>query len=273
MRTLAFFRDDDVGELTPELRSLVELLIEERVPCNYLVVPAHLTRATAEYLRKLRASHPGLIEINQHGFLHEQVIGGKHGWSEFGGRRSYDEQRAAIAEGKRIMEELLSGDFSPLVFTPPSNKYDDNTLRAMEDLGFTVLSAIVETMPHRLVHYRLGRALQRIWFMGGPVSYHGATAPRRNIRELSIAIDVDYDVNVFGQQKLKTAGDLLREFERARAQHEAVGIMLHHATYRSASKLDTLRELIHALRSDPTVELRTIESIVGRTVRNDSVAV
>ena len=44
MGTTVFFRDDDIGALTAPTRTLVELLAEERIPCNYLVIPRYVTR-------------------------------------------------------------------------------------------------------------------------------------------------------------------------------------------------------------------------------------
>ena len=38
--TRVFIRDDDVGPWSTALRAVVSLLLEEKIPCNYQVVPA-----------------------------------------------------------------------------------------------------------------------------------------------------------------------------------------------------------------------------------------
>jgi hypothetical protein len=247
--------------MTPELRAVVELFVDERVPCNYVVVPAFMEPETADYLRAKRSAHPGLVEINQHGFLHEQVLRGRHRYSEFGGDRPLSEQKAAIEEGRRILEHYFGDDLGPAIFTPPANRFDEKTLQAMSELGFSILSGLVKTRVHRRAVYAVGYVLGRTHLFGTPISYHQGVVPRHGLLELSTAIDVDMDTNLFGHTRVKGVDDLMEEFERARRVQSVVGVMIHHAAYTSAAKLDTLRGFFRALRATGDVELESIEQI------------
>ena len=107
--TTIFFRDDDVGELDQPLRCVVELLVEEEIPCSYQVVPKFLDDAAAAYVTAAQRDHPGLVRLNQHGLHHEQVINGERRWSEFDGNRGYDEQRRDIEKGRESPAQTVAG--------------------------------------------------------------------------------------------------------------------------------------------------------------------
>src|SRR5262245_16531426 len=238
MGTTVFFRDDDVGGLSPALKSVVELLIEERIPCNYQVVPMYLKPEAVGYMREKRRAHPELVVLNQHGYKHEDHRNGELTYEEFGGHRPFDDQLAAIAEGRRMLVEMFDGDFSGGVFTPPCHDDDAHTLVALYALGFRILSAGVLTKPQMRAYYGVGRALGRVSFLGKRVSYHGARTPSK-VLELSGSVDVDPEIS---------PGAPLQSFEMLCAQYEysvktesIIGIMLHHETYTSPEKVDTLR--------------------------------
>lgn len=264
-KTTVFFRDDDVGGLTDPLRALVELLLEEGVPCNYLVVPAHLDGEAADYMRGKRRDTPDLVRLNQHGYEHQHRVGGEMTYAEYSGGRSQEDQFASLAEGRRILEEMLGAEFDPRVFTPPCHKYDENTVRALDALGFSVLSAGVKGSLGARLYYGLGRAQGRIHWLGKRVSYHCGPIPATGLVEVSGSIDVDEDVDREGNKIVKSAADLTREFQARRREPSGItGFMLHHANYLDDSKLDTLREVIGMLRDDPTVEFSLIESVADR---------
>src|SRR5262249_18317139 len=80
-RVSVFIRVDDVTDVTPGLRVVVAMLLRAGIAANYAVIPKTLTKAAVDYMKELRQRHPGLIELNQHGFCHEQMIRGRHRWS------------------------------------------------------------------------------------------------------------------------------------------------------------------------------------------------
>lgn len=260
-RLSVFVRVDDVTDLTPGLRAVVSTLLQAGIAANYAVIPKRLTQAAADYLRELRRRHPGMIELNQHGFCHEQMIRGKQRWSEFAGSRPYAEQLTAIAQGRHLLVRVLEDDFGGSVFVPPSHKYDENTLDAVEACGFTILSAACYSPPWARVYYVLGAKLRTINLLRHRVSYHCRTIPRHDLLEVSVAIDVDMEQRWNGAYRIKTAPRLTREFARSRGCQPVVGIMLHHEMYADATKLRTLSTFLDTLRRDPSIEFKTIEAI------------
>jgi hypothetical protein len=256
-----FVRVDDVTDLTPGLRAVVAMLLRMGIAANYAVIPKRLTPAAADYLREHRHRHPGLMELNQHGFCHEQVIRGQHRWSEFAGHRPYSEQLAAIANGRSILVRSLQDDFGGSVFVPPSHKYDENTLEAVEACGFTILSAACYSSPWARIYYAYGARLRTINLLRHRVSYHCRAIPRHHLLEVSVAIDVDMEQRWHGTYRTKTASRLTDEFERGRRCQPAVGIMLHHEMYSDATKLRTLNTFLQNLRGDPSIAFKTIEAI------------
>jgi len=258
-----FFRDDDFGRLGEPLRRVVDLLLEEQVPCNYQVVPAQLDDESAGYARATRAAHPGLFFLNQHGFRHEQEIGGQHRWSEFDGARSRAEQRADIEVGRRLLEDRLGESFDGRIFTPPCHKYDENTLDALSELGFSVLSAGFRVDPASRLYYGLGAALGRVSLFGKRVSYHGGLTPGTRLAEVSVCIDVDEDEDARGRKIEKGLPELWAEFERCSARVPVVGVMLHHGRYDRPEKLETLRAFVRRLKDHPRVRFRNIQEIAG----------
>jgi len=262
--TSVFVRDDDLNVLDDSLRSVMDLLRDLCVPCNYQSVPAQLTPEAADFVRARRAQWPHGVRINQHGWKHAQTLRGQPRYSEFDGGRPADSQRADIARGRERLRELLGDDFGDTVFTPPCHKYDAATLQVLADLGFRVLSAGIAPGRAAGVYYALGRSLHRVGFLGRRVSYHGRGLPGSPLVEVSVGIDVDEDVDAAGRRRLKSAEELWQEFLAVRRVTPAVGVMLHHATYTQASRLAELRRFLERLRSTRGVEFVGIEELAGR---------
>jgi predicted deacetylase len=80
----------------------------------------------------------GDLEIALHGFNHRPnfLINGQE--SEFAGL-GLERQQQLLALGRTALEQAINVPVR--VFVPPYNTFDGNTLRAMEQTGFTVLSA------------------------------------------------------------------------------------------------------------------------------------
>lgn len=258
--TTVFFRDDDVGELAQPLRNVVELLLDEEIPCSYQVVPKFLNHEAAAYMKDAQTARPDLVFLNQHGLRHEQIVGEEHRYSEFDGGRAYEEQRRDIAEGREILADMLGRSFDASVFTPPCHKYDDTTVRILGELGFSILSAGVKVDPVSRIYYALGRALGRVSFLGKRVSYHCERTPVDGVSEVSVCIDVDEDVDRAGNKIEKSDEDLWREFEACRARLPVVGVMLHHQKC-DGERPTTLRAFIRRLKQTPGIRFATIPQV------------
>lgn len=86
----------------------------------------------------------GSVELAQHGLDHEAVAHDPKGRpSECSG--SEGEQVDRIRRGAELLERVVGA--RPRVFVPPWNRFDANTVSALETLGFEMLSAGREAPP------------------------------------------------------------------------------------------------------------------------------
>lgn len=108
------------------------------LPIQQCTVP--LTAKKAEILRG--AVKAGAAEVVQHGYCHRNLGRSKTNprglYTEFVGR-TFADQMKCIADGRREIENAVGVRVG--TFIPPWNNYDPNTLRALERLGFTTISA------------------------------------------------------------------------------------------------------------------------------------
>lgn len=96
-----------------------------------------LTDEKAALLRQ--AMDAGWVEAAMHGCCHRDINEGPARFdSEFAGLEP-DEQIESIKAGKRVLEQKLSQRV--VSFIPPFNTYGPHTVAALEQAGFTVLSA------------------------------------------------------------------------------------------------------------------------------------
>ena len=82
------------------------------------------------------AFEEGVVDVALHGYSHQTI--NENEKTEFSGL-DYPSQVERIAKGKKLLEGMI--DAPVTTFVPPWNEYDRNTLRALEDLGFSTLSA------------------------------------------------------------------------------------------------------------------------------------
>jgi peptidoglycan/xylan/chitin deacetylase (PgdA/CDA1 family) len=134
-----FIRNDDVYSEEVNLSRLITIGLKLRVPISFGVIPSRLTKNVENILASVKRSHPELIEIHQHGWAHINHEG-KTGKAEFGAARSYHQQRDDLQSGRVILEQSFGDGFFPAL-SPPWNVYTADTIRAMRELGFLVLSA------------------------------------------------------------------------------------------------------------------------------------
>ena len=127
-----FFRDDDAGWEDARLLALCDLFGALELPLDLAVIPNDLTERLGRELLKRE-----WLALHQHGFTHRnhEREGRK---CEFGPSRSYEQQLSDISAGRDILEALLGR--ITMIFTPPWNRCTLDTARAVQDLGFAMLS-------------------------------------------------------------------------------------------------------------------------------------
>ena len=145
-----FLRCDDVVRPDRAFLRVFRLLKAAALPVSCAVIPALAAPSVAAFFRAETAAGTRL-EALQHGLSHAEHSGNKYLKQEFGPSRSYKEQRADIAGGKKLMKKLF-GKGSP-VFVPPFHLYNSDTLKALASLGFKAISAsrkLKEPLPRGL---------------------------------------------------------------------------------------------------------------------------
>jgi hypothetical protein len=240
--TRYFVRDDDIGALTEELKTFVEVFLEHRIPVSYQIIPARLTPDCAAYLLEIERSYPELVEFGQHGLHHEMQLGGRRLKREFGPERSFEQQSSDIQQGLEILKRRLGADRPIEVFTPPQHKFDANTVRAAAGAGHRVFSsACYPSLRHRAA-YSLGRRLGWSSIRHHGISHHGRRRPEADIIEVSISIAVDD-----GRSLCCRASELPASLEAACRHARDVGLMFHHAIYSDPAAVADLRSIANAL--------------------------
>lgn len=237
-----FIRDDDVGELTSELTTMIDIFVARRLPVSYQVIPAKLTRECADYLLDVEKSHPDLIEFGQHGLTHHMQLNGRRLNREFGPERSYSDQVADIRQGLEMMYDLLGRSREIAVFTPPQHKYDQATVKAAAAVGHRTFSAACYPSPHHRAAYFIGRQLGLSSLRHHGISYHGGRRPEAPITEMSVAVAIDD-----GGDILQQANSLPTAMTQAAKYSPYVGLMLHHEVYAGGGGRAALESIADSL--------------------------
>lgn len=93
-----------------------------------------LTSKKADILRA--GYEDNILDVALHGYSHQTIIA--EDLTEFS-NLDYSNQLERLAKGKTYLEHIIGAPVT--TFIPPWNKYDLNTIRALEELGFSTLSS------------------------------------------------------------------------------------------------------------------------------------
>ena len=141
------FRYDDYSTTSPlEMdKKVIEAFRAHGVAVTFAVIPAvrdtlHkgvVLPLTAERAAVLKdALQAGRFEVAQHGYSHRSIPGRTQ--TEFAGQPG-PQQEQLLRDGREILQSRLG--ISIGAFVPPWNSFDEQTLAALERLGFTTISA------------------------------------------------------------------------------------------------------------------------------------
>lgn len=237
------FRNDDVNELTPELKRITSILNEQEVPVTHALEPANVTDETVEWLKGMKATHGRLIEITQHGWSHAW-----HGDGEFGKKRSYQEQLSDLRKGKERLEVLFGRDFFPML-TIPFGRYTRETVRAADALGFKVFCSHFNYRWPQRAFYFLGRVLGFDELNGHHVSYHLDYHPGTDLFQVdsSLSFIKEYLGRYTDDCVMEEQDWLMQEFERFARRTTVLVFLLHHRYHKDADSLDLVGKTVTAL--------------------------
>lgn len=220
-----FLRDDDIDCVEDTLQTLLNVCRRRQTPVSLAVIPGGLTREAAAFLGERVSADPGLIELHQHGWKHvsHEAQGRK---CEFGPSRSFEEQLADIAEGKARLDEAFGAHWFP-AFTPPWNRSTEDTFRAVERLGFEVLS----TDRRR------------------PAAFGFHQEP--------VTLDL---YRWKGHPAMRPAGEIAAELATQIEGRQTIGILLHHKVM-DAAAFDFLDFLLGEIRRYPLARFHTLRTL------------
>ena len=222
-----FLRDDDINEDEETLRELLDVSLARGVGINLEVIPGTLTDACARLIADHKRFTPDLVQLDQHGWLHtnHELAGRK---CEFGPSRSYAQQYDDIARGKALLESTLPELISP-VFTPPWNRCTTDTLRVLDELGFTTFSGLRGSIP--VTGYR--------------------------VQEISVTLDLyQWKGGAMLKEPALIIADLIRQIQAG----APIGLLLHHKVMdrRAFAFLD---RLLATLRGYAFIQCHTFSSL------------
>jgi peptidoglycan/xylan/chitin deacetylase (PgdA/CDA1 family) len=211
------------------LGRLLDICRRHQAAINLAVIPGSLTNDGARFLREHVSSHPELVEVHQHGWMHvnHEPQGKK---CEFGQARCFAEQREDIAAGKARMDEAF-GNAWFRAFTPPWNRCTEETRRALEELGFSVLST--DGYVRRTPDYRF--------------------------QQIPITLDV---FRWKGNRTLRPAEEIVGELIVQMERRQTVGILLHHKVMDSVA-FHFLDWLLAEIRRYPLARFHTFHGMTA----------
>ena len=225
-----FFRDDDVDVTDENIRRLLTIFSSRKIPLIAGVIPKLLTGDCV----KLLSEFSEFTELVQHGWQHKnhEIHERK---CEFGNSRNFDEQFSDLAAGQKIMNEAFGENWFP-AFIPPWNRCTENTHRALDELGFRVLSRLRGSQP--------------------PVTGF-------QFREISVTLDIFRWQN---GATLKPREGLYEELSLQLSEGNPIGIMLHHQVMTDAAFL-CIEELLDELKQSPQVRFHNFKSLENAEAR------
>ena len=145
------FRYDDysANSLTDAELKIIDTFRKYNIPISFGVIPfkvagdvhdpspQDLLPLDSLKRRILKAGYEeGILDITMHGYAHQ--TNSTEYLSEFA-NLDYDEQVKRLSEGKEYLQKVTGAQVT--TFLPPWNTYDMNTLTALEESGFSILSA------------------------------------------------------------------------------------------------------------------------------------
>ena len=234
-----FVRDDDAGWDDCRLLALLDLTRQAGVSIDLAAIPTAVGPSLATELCRRIDATPALVAVHQHGLRHvnHQHAGRK---SEFGSDRSATSQAEDLALGRNLLTGLLGERLRPW-FTPPWNRCDAETSRALARLGFQALSRD-----------------------------RGATPAQHDLPELPV--DVDWSRHWREGGSVAVASALVQALRARAADGAPLGLMLHHAVM-SDDELRCLAALLAVAAQHPRLHWRGMGELLAAPYREAAACV
>lgn len=158
--TEIFFRADDIGVPGHKCQQMMDIFCTHRIPLHMAVTPAWLSESRWATLKQWASDGP--FVWHQHGWRHvNHQLSGKKG--EFGTDRPWTDKKNDLTRGLAKLRTIMGDDFQPY-FTPPWNRFDQETGQILAELGFKGVSRssgemkkvpLPDTLPDTFIHVDL----------------------------------------------------------------------------------------------------------------------
>ena len=243
---ILFFRNDDVGStLDKSLVKMTNIFIKHEIPIVHAVEPANLTTDVINWLIETKNNSNNLVEIIQHGFNHNKD--NKYYQMEFGGKRNYKDQFSDIQKGCKLMNLYFDHNWEK-IFTFPYGRFNDFTIKAINDMGYKGISSVISFNKKNLFKNYLGRRFKKNLLFNKVISYHLGKRPASNIWEVSISINIIRKFVNKSEAIHNSYYNIINSFNTVKKKTSVIGILLHHHFHNDHLKL--IEDLIIAFKSN-----------------------
>ncbi len=131
---------------------MTSLILSKNMAFTMAVIPKDIEKDTTLFLPWIRnIKNDERVEIALHGYLHEE--------GEFKDLNR-TEATDRLQKGKELIYNYTG--IVPVTFIPPENEYSDDTVDALSDTGFRVISA--EASPNIKQYYEIGENLSFVGY-------------------------------------------------------------------------------------------------------------
>jgi predicted deacetylase len=221
---LFWWRDDDAGDVSPNLKRMVEVAAAHRVSVGLSVIPLKRTGRLVSFV----ATRPNL-DVLVHGYAHVSHARAGEEKREFSGARPIADMRRDLGEALAMQKAGFDKRVLP-VLVPPWNRISPNLLQDLPKLGFRGYS----TWKPRPVDGQI-RGLLQVNAHLDPVNWRAGRVIKSEAQVASLLL-----------RKLRWRR------ENPRRSLEPLGLLTHHEHW-CAEKEQIVVTLLKATRNHPAV--------------------
>lgn len=216
MSARLFIRNDDVWTVDHQFRYFFDLAVGHGIPVVHAVIPGKMDQGLIRFLSKAKEKTPHLLDIVQHGWVHENhcpFVGVKY---EFGTSRPLASQRRDIKQGLKKMRLAFGQYFTP-AFVPPYHGFDEHTLRVLNEEGFEIFSA-------------------------------GTRHLKTNKQFIEIPAQVSFTRYDQGQKEIQKAKDVISMLVKGLYRRSLSGVLTHHDDFKTQASQAELRKFFNYIK-------------------------
>jgi len=231
-----WWRDDDAGDVSPNLKRMCDVASAHRVSIGLSVIPLRRTARLVSFV----TARPNL-DVLVHGYAHVSFARDGEAKREFSGSRPLSDMTRDLGEAMALQKTAFGKRMLP-VLVPPWNRISPRLLRELPNLGFRGLS----TWKPRPEHGRI-RGLLQVNAHLDPVNWRAGRVIKSEAQVASL---------------------LLRKLRWRRANPrrslEPLGLLTHHEHW-CAEKEQIVVTLLKVTRNHPAVSWLSAREVFSGT--------